>query len=361
MNWDWYDLDKAAGDRRGVSEREKQKSRQKLSERQALERELQNVTGNRNAVFDIKGRATNEKIRAKIEEEKRLNREAQIKARKDAIRQGKDKAIAGTKAGAKAGAKAVQDATTATARGIGQAGAKYIDRGLGGDKPKATTAQQEAMFQELKRRAERAKQPIDYKAIEERRKRAFKDGRDPNLYYNKKGQPVAPVAQAAKDAGKAIAGKTVAAGKKAIGAGAKAVAAPFKSAGRVASHLFRGGNRISSTHASREYDSQGRKNPIFKPEAKRRKELEAQKNNPKTVTKPKETKPVPPPAPAPTTKKPLSDNVKEQLKKPDSTTKPKKPLAPAARAKMEQQLENIKRNEPDKVALIAQYEQMLNR
>ena len=280
---------------------------------------MQNITGNRNAIFDIKGRATNERIRAKIEEEKRLNREAQTKARKDAIRQGKDKAIAG----AKAGAKAVQDGTTSTARGIGQAGAKYIDRGLGGDKPKATMAQQQARFQQIKRRAEEAKQPIDYKAIEERKRRAFKDGRDPNLYYNKKGQPVAPVAQAAKDAGKAIAGKTVAAGKKAIGAGAKAVAAPFKSAGRVASHLFRGGNRISSTHASRQFDSQGKRNPIFKPEAKRRKELEAQKNNPKTGKTSSNTgvlgnKP-PPPKPPKQPERTLSPNVKDKLKR---TTNP---------------------------------------
>ena len=319
MNWDWYDLEKQTGSgnlrqRTPAQQRQADKKNKQLAERQALERELQNVTGNRNAVFDIKGRATNEKIRAKIEEEKRLNQEAFARGRKAERKEIRDKVVAGTKAGA----KAVQDATTATARGIGQAGAKYIDRGLGGDKPKATKAQQEAMFQELKRRAEKAKQPIDYKIIEERRNRAFKDGRDPKLYYNKKGQPVAPVAQAAKDAGKAIAGKTVATGKKAIGLGKKVVAAPFKSAGRVASHLFRGGNRISSTHASREYDSQGRRNPIFKPEAKRRKELEAQKNNPKTVTKPKETKTVPSPPPAPKTK-PLSDNVKDKLKR---TTNP---------------------------------------
>ena len=309
MNWDWYDLDKAADDRKGVSQAYRQKSKQKLAERQALERELQNVTGNRNAIFDIKGRATNEKIRAKIEEEKRLNREAQSKSRKDAIQQGKDKVVAG----AKAGAKAVQDTATATARGIGQAGAKYIDRGLGGDKPKATMAQQQARFQQIKRRAEKAKRPIDYKAIEERRRRKFKDGRDPKLYYNERGQPVNPVAQAAKNVG-----------KKTIGLGKKVVAAPFKSAGGVTSQLFRGGKRVSSVHPSIEYDSQGRRNPNYDPKEAERKKREAEAKNPKTGKTSSNTgvlgnkPPAPPPPPQPKSKK-LSPNVQDRLKR---TTNP---------------------------------------
>ena len=318
MNWDWYDLEKQTGSgnlrqRTPAQQRQADKKIKQLAERQALERELQNVTGNRNAVFDIKGRATNEKIRAKIEEEKRLNQEAFARGRKAERKEIRDKVVAGTKAGAKAGAKAVQDATTATARGIGQAGAKYIDRGLGGDKPKATKEEQERRFQYFKERAERAKRPLDPKKVGQYTRQTFKDGRDPKLYYNKKGEPVAPVAQAAKDAGKAIAGKTVAAGKKAIGAGAKALAAPFKSAREVASQLVRGGKRVSSVHPSIEYDSQGRRNPNYDPKEAERKKREAEAKNPKTVTKPKETKPVPPPPPAPKTK-PLSDNVKDKLK-----------------------------------------------
>ena len=77
MNWDWYDLEKQTGSgnlrqRTQAQQRQADKKNRQLAERQALERELQNVTGNRNAIFDIKGRATNERIRAKIEEEKRF-------------------------------------------------------------------------------------------------------------------------------------------------------------------------------------------------------------------------------------------------------------------------------------------------
>ena len=330
MTWDWYDLEKRTGSsnlrqRTPAQQKEADKKNKELAEKQALERELQNITGRKDAIFDIKGRATNEKIRAKIEEERRLNQEAVGRGRKAERKEIRDKAIAGTKAGAKAGAKAVQDTAVATARGIGQAGVNVIDREL--SKPKASKAEQEKRFQYFKERAERAKRPINYKAIEERRRRAFKDGRDPKLYYNKKGQPVAPVAQAAKDAGRVIAGKTVAAGKKALGAGKRTIAAPFKSGSAMVSQLFTGGKRVSSVHPSIEYDSQGRRNPNYDPKQAERKKRESQKTNPKTGKTSSNTgvlanKP-PPPPPPPQPKKELPPKVKEQLKKPkEQTTNP---------------------------------------
>ena len=58
MNWDWYDLEKQTGSgnlrqRTPAQQRQADKKNKQLAERQALERELQNVTGNRNAIFDI--------------------------------------------------------------------------------------------------------------------------------------------------------------------------------------------------------------------------------------------------------------------------------------------------------------------
>ena len=84
----WFEIVKAAGDRKGVSEAYKRRAKKKLAERQALERELENVTGKRGAIFDIKGRATNQDIRDEIAEENRAFRQSQSRARRKGLSQG---------------------------------------------------------------------------------------------------------------------------------------------------------------------------------------------------------------------------------------------------------------------------------
>ena len=103
---------------------------------------------------------------------------------------------------------------------------------------------------------------------------------------------MAPVAQAAKVAGKAVAGKAVAAGKKAI-------AAPFKAGARGIGHAFTGGQKTVSVHPSIEYDKSGKRNPNYDPKVAQRKKLQAEG------------------------KKPLPEKVQQQLKKPkEQTTNP---------------------------------------
>ena len=284
MTWDWHDIKKETTTERSVRRGEQI-------------RRIQGASGDRGIVANAKGPVKDSNLDTMESHELSENRKAMNDARKEKI----------VSAG-----KKVANVPKNIAQGVQSAGVKAIDRAT--KKPKASREVQDAIFERIKRGAEKYGRPIDYKAMKERQSKRYKDGRNPNLTYNKKGQTVAPVAQAAKVAGKAVAGKTVAAGKKAIGAGAKAIAAPFKAGARGIGHAFTGGQKTVSVHPSIEYDKSGKRNPNYDPKEAQRKKLQAEGKKP-TINKPSKASPPP---------KPLPEKVKAQLKKPtdEQTTNP---------------------------------------
>lgn len=89
----WFEIIKQTGSgnrrkRTPAQQRAADKANARLRAKIDAEQNLQGVTGRKDAIFDIKGKATPEKVAAKTKQEEKLNRKAASQARKKELSQG---------------------------------------------------------------------------------------------------------------------------------------------------------------------------------------------------------------------------------------------------------------------------------
>jgi hypothetical protein len=98
----WFEIIKGAKDRKGVDPAYKRRSKKKLDERIAAEKELDNRRGKKGSILDEKGRQTLQDVKDLTSEEKRKDRKAMNQSRKEGFSQGVKNILGrGKKAGKK--------------------------------------------------------------------------------------------------------------------------------------------------------------------------------------------------------------------------------------------------------------------
>jgi|8_EtaG_2_1085327.scaffolds.fasta_scaffold00231_13 hypothetical protein len=120
----WFEVIKRTGSgnrrkRTPAQQRAADKANARLRAKIDAESNLQGVTGRKDAIFDIKGKATPEKVAAKTKQEEKLNRQAQKEARRKEIKEGAKRAGEAIAGGAKKGWKKLLQA--------GKKGAKALN------------------------------------------------------------------------------------------------------------------------------------------------------------------------------------------------------------------------------------------